>query len=58
MSNLEELFGKLAVCPLEQIDKYVADGKKVIGCAPVYAPEELVYASGMIPMAIWGAEGE
>lgn len=58
MSNIEALLNKLDVCPFEQLDKYVAEGKKVIGCAPVYAPEELVYALGMIPMGIWGAEGE
>lgn len=58
MSNIDVLLNKLDVCPLDQLDKYVADGKKVIGCAPVYAPEELVYASGMIPMGIWGMEGD
>lgn len=58
MSNIELLLEKLDVCPFEQIDKYVEGGKKVIGCAPVYTPEELVYALGMIPMGIWGAEGE
>ncbi len=58
MSNIEELFDRLDVCPLKQLDKYTDEGKKVIACAPVYAPEELVYAAGMIPMGIWGAEGE
>ena len=58
MSNIDVLFDKLNVCPLKQLDKYTDEGKKVIGCAPVYAPEELVYAAGMIPMGIWGAEGE
>lgn len=58
MSSINVLFEKLEVCPLKQLDKYTDEGKKVIGCAPVYAPEELVYAAGMIPMGIWGAEGE
>lgn len=58
MSNLQELLDKLDVCPLKQLDSYVSQGKKVIGCAPVYTPEELVYAADMIPMGIWGAEGE
>lgn len=58
MNTLGELLKKLDVCPFEQIDSYVSQGKKVIGCAPVYAPEELVYALGMVPMGIWGAEGE
>lgn len=58
MSKIAELMEKLALCPLEQLDHYTASGKKVIGCAPVYAPEELVYSFGMIPMGIWGAEGD
>ena len=58
MSKMIELLEKLDVCPLGQIDKYVSEGKKVIGCAPVYVPEELVYAAGMIPIGIWGKEGE
>lgn len=58
MSKLTELFDRLDVCPLDQIKKYVESGKKVIGCAPVYTPDELVYASGMIPIGIWGMEGE
>ncbi|WP_101772203.1 2-hydroxyacyl-CoA dehydratase subunit D [Peptostreptococcus faecalis] len=58
MSDIKMLLEKLDVCPLNQIDNYVAQGKKVIGCAPVYTPEELVYAAGMVPIGIWGAEGE
>lgn len=58
MSNIDVLLGKLDVDLLEQVDKYVSEGKKVIGCAPVYTPEELVYAAGMIPIGVWGAEGE
>lgn len=58
MSKIVELFEKLDVDLLDQIDKYVSEGKKVIGCAPVYVPEELVHASGMVPMGIWGKEGE
>lgn len=58
MSRIAELMEKLALCPFKQLDHYTAAGKKVIGCAPVYTPEELVYSFGMIPMGIWGAEGE
>jgi benzoyl-CoA reductase subunit C len=28
-------------------------GKKIIGCFPMHVPEELVYASGMLPVVIW-----
>jgi len=39
------------------LDRYLAGGKKVIGCFPYYAPEELVYAADMIPFGVWGAAG-
>lgn len=44
--------------PRAQLDNYLAQGKKVIGCFPAYTPEELVYASGMIPMGLWGGRAE
>lgn len=33
-------------------------GEKAIGCFPVYCPEELVHASGMLPIGIWGGKTE
>lgn len=33
-------------------------GKEVFGCFPIYTPEELVYASGMIPVGMWGGPTE
>jgi bcr-type benzoyl-CoA reductase subunit C len=52
-----EKFQKRAVSPKEQLDAFVASGKKVIGCFPYYVPEELVHAAGMVPFGVWGAEG-
>ena len=31
-------------------------GKKAIGCFPIYTPEELVYAAGMLPIGMWGGQ--
>lgn len=31
-------------------------GKKLVGCFPVYTPEELIYAAGMIPIGMWGGQ--
>jgi len=31
-------------------------GKGVIGCFPVYCPEEIVHAAGMLPIGIWGGQ--
>lgn len=41
--------------PAKQLADFKAAGKKVIGVLPYYAPEELVYAAGMVPMGIWGS---
>lgn len=48
-------FTEIAATPAKQLDKFKAEGKKVIGVLPYYAPEELVYAAGMVPMGIWGS---
>lgn len=61
MDNIKkqlEAFSIIASNPKKRIDAYVADNKKVIGCMPVYCPEELVYAAGMVPFGLWGAEIE
>lgn len=44
--------------PRARLDHYLSQGKKVIGCFPVYTPEELVHASGMIPFGLWGGQAE
>lgn len=44
--------------PRARMDQYLAQGKKVVGCFAPYAPEELVHASGMIPMGLWGGQTE
>ena len=41
--------------PHRLLSQYKSQGEKVIGVLPYYAPEELVYAAGMIPMGIWGS---
>lgn len=55
----KELFSRfeaVAADPRGQLDGYLAQGKKVVLCAPLYTPEELVDAMGAVPMAIWGAD--
>jgi len=57
MADLQKNIAALqAVChhPRMQMDHYLAQGKKVVGCFPPYTPEELVHASGMIPFGLWG----
>lgn len=55
INALLDEFKVKAASPAKQLAEYKAQGKKVIGVLPYYAPEELVYASGMIPMGIWGS---
>lgn len=40
--------------PRAQMDRYLKKGKKIVGCFEPYTPEELVHASGMIPMGLFG----
>lgn len=61
MAELRENLARLqAACdnPRTQLDYYLKQGKKVVGCFAPYTPEELVHASGMIPMGLWGGQTE
>lgn len=31
-------------------------GKKAMGCFPIYLPEEIIYASGLLPVGMWGGQ--
>jgi len=33
-----------------------ASGRKVTGCLPIYVPEEILHAAGMLPVTVWGDE--
>ncbi|MFC4805145.1 2-hydroxyacyl-CoA dehydratase subunit D [Filifactor villosus] len=60
MSEVRELleqFKHYASHPREQLDKYLAQGKKAVGIFPYYAPEEIVHAGGMVPFGVWGGQG-
>ena len=60
MSTLEILskFKHIANSPKELFNQYLTENKKVVLCAPLYAPEEIVHSMGMIPMGVWGADME
>ena len=51
-------FQEVAYHPNQQLTNFKAAGKKVIGVLPYYAPEELVYAAGMVPMGMWGSNNK
>lgn len=51
-------FKEVSEHPHRVLGEYKKQGKKVIGILPYYAPEELVYAAGMVPMGIWGSNNK
>ncbi|MCD7979521.1 MAG: 2-hydroxyacyl-CoA dehydratase subunit D [Fusobacterium sp.] len=57
IKELLEQFKYYANNPRKQLDKYLAEGKKAVGVFPYYAPEEIVYAAGVVPFGVWGGQG-
>lgn len=51
-------FESIASSPEKQLDKYLKQGKKIVACVPVYTPEEVIHAMGIIPFGAWGADTE
>lgn len=51
-------FHAVAADPKKQLDSYLAQGRAVVLTAPVYTPEELIHAMGLIPMGAWGGDVE
>lgn len=49
-------FHTVAADPRGQMKTYLEAGEKVVLTAPVYAPEEIVHAMGLVPMGAWGAD--
>jgi bcr-type benzoyl-CoA reductase subunit C len=45
--------------PEEAVIREMKDtGKKVVGCFPIYTPEEIIYAAGLLPVGLWGGQTE
>lgn len=57
-TELLEAFHKVATNPAAQLKKYTDAGLKVVGCVPVYTPEEIIHSMGAVPMGVWGADTE
>jgi bcr-type benzoyl-CoA reductase subunit C len=59
MSTIREMLDtleKVSSDPRAQLDAALDQGRKAVGVLPYFCPEELVYAAGMLPFGIWGAE--
>lgn len=61
MRDVSAIFDELATAarnPEEAVARIKRQGIRVIGCAPYYAPYELVQAAGMQPVELWGGASE
>lgn len=56
IKNIMDYFTSVSEHPGEVKDRYIAEGKKVIGCFPIYTPQPLVTALGMVPMGLYGGQ--
>ena len=60
MRTVEEIIAELraiAYDPKKAMEDYKKEtGKGAVGIMPVYCPEEIVHASGYLPMGMWGAQ--
>jgi bcr-type benzoyl-CoA reductase subunit C len=61
MSNFETILSQMTYVinnPKAVVKSYTQKGIKVVGCFPVYCPEEIIHAAGMFPIGIWGGRVE
>lgn len=61
MADLKNMIAQLeqvALEPAKAVAGIKSEGKKVVGMFPLYLPEEIVYAAGMIPVGMWGGQTE
>ena len=56
MNDILNRFHEVAASPKAQMKHYLAQGKKIVLCAPVYTPEEIIHAMGFVPMGAWGGD--
>jgi len=47
----------MAIDVTRKLKKLKADGKKIVGCFPLYPPVELFYAMDLVPVVLWGLRG-
>ena len=60
MKRIEAIINELTEIsnnPAKAVEDFTAKtGKGAVGVMPVYAPEELIHASGYLPVGIWGGQ--
>ena len=62
MNRLQEIIltlEKVSNNPAKSVEAVMKEtGKRAVGCFPYYTPEEIIYAGGMLPIGLWGAQTE
>lgn len=57
MSEALRAFTEVAGNPYEKLEEWKErSGKKVIGVFPMHVPEEIIHASGMLPVLLWESD--
>ena len=57
LETLKEELVAYAAAPRKTVYQSMQDtGKEAVGCFPIYAPEEIVYAAGYLPVGMWGGK--
>ena len=59
MNDLNQAFApfeEIAAHPAAQKEKYLAQGRKLMLCAPVFTPAELAESFGFVPFGCWGGD--
>ena len=56
MNDILNKLHEAAASPKAQMKHYLSQGKKIVLCAPVYTPEEIIHAMGFVPMGAWGGD--
>jgi benzoyl-CoA reductase subunit C len=54
MSDIIDELAAVAQNPLERARRWKEAGGRVIGCFPMYVPEEIIHASGILPITLVG----
>ena len=56
VQEILKTFQDIAANPRAQMDRCLAQGDKVVLTAPIYTPEAIIHAMGLVPFGVWGAD--
>ncbi len=56
MNDIISEFAAIVRDPLQRAKRWKEAGKAVIGCFPMYIPEEIIHASGILPITLLGTD--